>query len=506
MSKSVKSSRKKSILELPHDEARQFFLKSENYCSLDLPDYIKFDGLLEGVARVLPKSLSKGCRGKARTKQDVNYTILHSKDGKYAWRPLQLIHPALYVSLVHAITDKSKWNEICARFKEFKRKNKRIECLSIPVVSMIQEKDRAEQVFQWWEAIEQRSIELSLEYGYVLETDITDCYGSIYTHSIAWALHTKGVAKGDRKEDKLIGNVIDAHIQDMRHGQTNGIPQGSVLMDFIAEMVLGLADLELSKRIEELNLSDYRVLRYRDDYRIFTNNLQDGNAIVKSIAETAAELGLHLNSSKTRTSSDVVRAAVKSDKLAWIGRKKRKRKRDLQKHLLIVHDHAMTFPNSGSLLRALDDYSKRLKKLKKIRNSVMPLIAIVVDVAYRNPRTYPYAAAILSRLFEFLEGDKEKISMAELIREKFKKIPNSGHMQIWLQRFTYPIDRRISYDEGICRLVAGDSDSLWNNEWISAEDLKASVDAKKIVNREVLDNMSPVIQPEEVELFHGYFG
>lgn len=505
MSKSVKSSRKKLILELSHDEARQFFLKSESYCSLDLPDYIKFDGLLEGVAHVLSEQpLSSKCRKEASKRPSVNYTILHNKDGKYAWRPFQLIHPALYVSLVHAITDKSKWDEICARFKEFKKKNMRIECLSIPVVSTTQEKDRAEQVFQWWDAIEQRSIELSLEYGYVLETDITDCYGSIYTHSIAWALHTKENAKKNRRGSGLIGNTIDAHIQDMRHGQTNGIPQGSVLMDFIAEMVLGLADWELSERIKKLKLSGYHVLRYRDDYRIFTNNPQDGHAIVKSIAETAAELGLHLNPLKTRISSDVVRAAVKSDKLAWIGRKQRER--DLQKHLLIVHEHAVAFPNSGSLVRALSDYDKRLLKRKKMRSSVIPLIAIVVDIACRNPRIYSKAAAILSRLFKFLEGNGEKISMVKLIREKFKKIPNSGHMQIWLQRITYPIDRRISYDEGICRLVAGDSDSLWDNEWISSEDLKTSVDAKKIVIRDVLDNMSPVIHPKEVELFHGYFG
>jgi hypothetical protein len=36
----------------------------------------------------------------------------------------------------------------------------------------------------------------------------------------------------------------------MRHGQTNGIPQGSVLMDFIAEMVLGYADTLITKKTE----------------------------------------------------------------------------------------------------------------------------------------------------------------------------------------------------------------------------------------------------------------
>jgi len=55
----------------------------------------------------------------------------------------------------------------------------------------------------------------------------------------------------------------------MTYGQTNGIPQGSVLMDFIAEIVLGYTDLELSHKINQLKIEDYQIIRYRDDYRIF---------------------------------------------------------------------------------------------------------------------------------------------------------------------------------------------------------------------------------------------
>jgi len=117
-----------------------------------------------------------------------------------------------------------------------------------------------------------------------------------------WALHTKSEAKKkeNRTDLKLIGNQIDKHIQDMRHGQTNGIPQGSVLMDFIAEMVLGYADLELSGEIETVGISDYLILRYRDDYRIFVNNPRDGEQIVKLLTEVTISLGLKLNPSKLK--------------------------------------------------------------------------------------------------------------------------------------------------------------------------------------------------------------
>jgi hypothetical protein len=40
-------------------------------------------------------------------------------------------------------------------------------------------------------------------------------------------------------------------------------------MDFIAEMVLGYIDECLSRCLDEK--MDYRIIRYRDDYRIFTN-------------------------------------------------------------------------------------------------------------------------------------------------------------------------------------------------------------------------------------------
>src|SRR5213079_308164 len=144
---------------------------------------------------------------------------------------------------------------------------------------------KAAQILHWWQGIEQGAIELALDYAYVLHADITDCYMAIYTHSVAWALHGKATAKANRTDMMLIGNLIDAHIQDIRHGQTNGIPQGSVLMDLVSEMVLGYADLSLSERLIKDGITDYLVLRYRDDYRIFVNNPQIGDMVLKALTE-----------------------------------------------------------------------------------------------------------------------------------------------------------------------------------------------------------------------------
>ena len=91
-------------------------------------------------------------------------------------------------------------------------------------------------------------------------------------------------------------------------------PKESVLMDFIAEMVLGYADSKLSARILAEKIGEYQILRYRDDYRIFVNNPQDGERILKCLTEVMIDLGLKLKPEKTRASSEVISSSIKEDK------------------------------------------------------------------------------------------------------------------------------------------------------------------------------------------------
>lgn len=213
-------------------------------------------------------------------------------------------------------------------------------------------------------------MELALNYNYFLNTDITDCYSSIYTHSIPWALHGIEKVKSDFLAGKKsgIGNSIDETIQSMQFSQTNGIPQGSVLMDFIAEMILGYADELLSEKIEAYNsteqkykIEDYQILRYRDDYRIFAINQETVVKIAKLLTETLIDLNLKLNTQKTFISDNIVRDIIKPDKLYW--NEAKQGEKTLQKHLFLIHSLAEKHPNSGSLSKALDKFLDRVYPL-----------------------------------------------------------------------------------------------------------------------------------------------
>lgn len=496
------------ILELNHTEARQYLLKAESYFSLELPQYFVFQNLLNRVSSHLNGHRLFDFFGSTDNEagqhkktypcnfENVNYIFLNNKDGKFAWRPFQLIHPAIYVSLVHNITEEANWNIIIVRFRQF-AENPKIKCCSIPLESDGKQSDKATAVTQWWRSIEQQSIELALQFEYVLHTDITDCYGSIYTHSVPWAIHTKPIAKKNRDPNGNLGNIIDKHLRDMAFGQTNGIPQGSVLMDFIAEMVLGYADIQLTSRIQAGRIQDYQIIRYRDDYRIFSNNPQDGEQITKLLTEILIELGMRLNVQKTLISNNVIRDSIKPDKTYWMVEKNSSR--SIQKHLFLIHNLSGKFPNSGSLTKALEKFYSRIKDLTEL-NDIRVLISILVDIIYNNPRTYPIASAILSKLLFLLNDATQRDGILQSIMAKFEKIPNTGHIKIWLQRLTIKIDRLKAYEENLCKKVNDPTQQIWNSDWLDNA-FKTLIDTTPIVDEQIIQDIDVVIDQTEVELF-----
>jgi RNA-directed DNA polymerase len=238
-------------------------------------------------------------------------------------------------------------------------------------------------------------------------------------------------------------------------------------------------------------------LRYRDDYRIFVNNPQVGDAILKSLTEELIELGLKLNTAKTTGSQSVVSSSLKVDKLQWL--RTRQGDRDLQKHLLVIHAHGRDFPNAGSLMLALSRFHGRLSKATKIQNP-LALISIAVDIAQNSPRTFPVCAAIVSKILPELVTDKERVKVVEKIHLKLAQLPNTGHLEVWLQRISHPYNGFV-FRERLCQLVEGKNVALWNNDWISSATLKKALAPSQIVNASKLKSLKPVVPPEEIRIF-----
>ncbi len=490
----------KRLVELSNEDVKKHFLKGSSYFNGDLPNYINFEPILSDVEKVLNAGNYAGFKSEDPSHlPGVNYNFIANKDGKFTWRPLELMHPAIYVSLVNTICEQENWEHIVNRLSEFE--GGAVDCCSAPVMSLDHQSDTATQVSNWWQSVEQRSLTYSLEFSHVLHSDVVDCYGSLYTHSISWALHGIPEAKANRNRNSLLGNKIDSHVQAGRYGQTNGISQGSVLMDFVAEIVLGFVDQQITEALG--NLTDFRILRYRDDYRIFANSDDQAEKILKIISDQLRIVGMKLGVSKTLLNRNVIEGSIKPDKLAGIDLQDLgdANAKTIQKQLLRLHSFGQRFPNSGALRRLVSEFHSKITSQSEKPDGLEIQVAIATDIGFVSPTTFPVIAAILSYLIS-LAPNEEKSRLWLKVRNKMARVPYNGYLEIWLQRVTQPKAVNIPFNsnEPICRIVNGETPELWENGWIASHDLKNALEVSKIVVGAASD-AEEVIQPEEVALF-----
>lgn len=498
----------KTIIELDSTAAREYLLQPSSYCTINLPDYYDFTRVLSFVEeKIGSRDLSACLSGKVcpSAYEGVNHQLLVNKDGRFAFRRLQLANPYLYYLLVRIMTENDNWELIQHHFENRSRPN--ISVASLPKERIaIKQAQSGVDIPTWWENYEQESIALALRYQYVFITDISDCYGSIYTHTIPWSLYGKEYAKEHRGEGNL-GNTIDRYMSAMNYNQTNGIPQGSVLFDLIAEIVLAYADSCLYDRLALRGFrdDDYSILRYRDDYRIFGNRRDLIEVIIRELQNVLGDLNFIINSFKTHLSEDVVLDSIKDDKLAFIYKapfysKEWIHSMSIQKVLLFILKFSKDYPNCGVVARLLSDLLSCIDEVEFEKENLRVLISITVDIMLNSPRVFNVGTALVSSFLSKLDEGKNEVIKS--LYAKLRRLANTGELEIWLQRITYHIDDvGIQYEEPLTKLVLGDTNvKLWNNDWIKPE-LFAGFPYQSICNKVIRDSQTPVILAKEVSLF-----
>lgn len=512
------------VLELNANDAHDFFLKTDSYCnlSLPLPPYFNFSVLLNDLSKAISKKTLSDYFNVTVVKNmadtmDLNHIIYGNKGSNLSWRPLQLIHPLAYLALVNILTQENNWKKIQNRFKKLSSLSN-VSCLSIPIANSTRKNsNKGEQILQWWTGIEQKSIALSLEYDYIFSTDVADCYSSIYTHSLAWAIDGIKLAKTrNYREDKdisgknkkfYLGNKIDRCIQQMQNRQTNGIPQGSVLMDFIAEILFNYLDFLLTLEIKKQNINrdNYTILRFRDDYRIFVKNKAEGEKIIKILSGLLRTFGLKLNENKTFGSNDIISNSIKQDKIPSLEIIFNE-KMGLQKKLLILREHSKKYPNSGSIFRLLK-LLRETADLDEFGINYEVIISILLDIGINNPKVIPNVCAFISDLLP-LTNNSDYIK--SLIFDKLSKMSNSGLSQIWLQRILKDNLQSYSFSEKLCQQVDENTfpSDLWNISWLpnnsKGNRIKEIMDTTPIICWDTFHKLSENISNDEVDVMSAY--
>ena len=157
-------------------------------------------------------------------------------------------------------------------------------------------------IYEWIEMVENDLAEEAYAYKYLVLTDVKNFYPSVYTHSIAWAMHTRSVirAPGNRHKESFLGNRLDKLFQYANDECTNGLPIGPAVSDLIAELILCAVDSRLSACLQKMGVL---AVRFKDDYRFLCKTREDCATVTKHLQKGLKEFNLLLNEDKTQIAS-----------------------------------------------------------------------------------------------------------------------------------------------------------------------------------------------------------
>lgn len=128
--------------------------------------------------------------------------------------------------------------------------------------------------------------------NYLVKADISNCFFSIYTHSIPWALVGKERSKEFKDDHSKWFNEIDRFTRNLKNEETHGILIGSHAFNLISEIILVVVD-------HNLYLQNYRFVRNIDDYTFYAETHEKSKNFLSDLSVELKKFNLHLNHKKT---------------------------------------------------------------------------------------------------------------------------------------------------------------------------------------------------------------
>lgn len=156
-----------------------------------------------------------------------------------------------------------------------------------------------DRLYKFFES--QEYLDLEKRYELMWTLDVSKCFDSIYTHSLAWAVKEKQFIK-EHLQASTFAERFDDVMRYANHNETNGIVIGPEVSRIFAEVLFQEVDLQVVDRLKKKGLlfgSQYAVRRYVDDIFIFASDEDVTKVVYDTYADVLLSFNLHANAAKS---------------------------------------------------------------------------------------------------------------------------------------------------------------------------------------------------------------
>ena len=139
-----------------------------------------------------------------------------------------------------------------------------------------------------------------------VSADISNCFPSIYSHSLSWAIVGKEIAKKNKDDKTLWFNTLDYYVRNIKNEETNGLLIGPHSSNLLSELILCRIDQDLSP--------NYDYIRNIDDFTCYVNSDDEAERFLLDLNASLKKYELALNTKKT----EILKLPVSSAS-DWVG-------------------------------------------------------------------------------------------------------------------------------------------------------------------------------------------
>jgi len=329
-------------------------------------------------------------------------------------RVFGIIEPKIYHDIAWFLLD--KWELV---INHLFHQDINFYCYSFPIP--VTEKNEGDighlrsgrMIYEFIEMAENDLVADAFRYTYKIETDIKNFYPSIYTHSLAWALHGKQSSREDRHLFNLLGTKLDKLFQNANDGCTNGLAIGPVISDIASEIILAAIDLKCSIELKE-NKVEFLGVRFKDDYKILCNSKNDADTIIKCLQRQMRCYNLSLNEGKTKIvelPEGLFRPWILEYNPFTLRQEKEISYKKFESTVLTVLKIDRKFPGTGIIDKFLSelitkDYELKLTLGKK---QIIKTLSLLFLLKNRRNKSFPQILAIIELIVNKFQGDSKLV-------------------------------------------------------------------------------------------------